>query len=511
MAEPLIELAARPAMEDERPAFGPAPFSLTAAEWAVVFPRPQARDDEFTDRLLPEPDVPEAGIPDHEELLDCLRALGMWSLERQERLIWNCAPFTARGPYLFQAMFVFALLIVMHCSIWTLNDGTFATGQIAAGLVAMCELYLSATGILIIIYVRLRGVPEPRSQLPELLAVLVRWHELVGSSKDVETGTSPFLVHRSGDGLCTCEACFTGTAKWLPWEHVARTVPMHCLTGFIFIAMAWTPLVYYEGPLWSVWWGILLGTLLMVSIAVYMASASLNRWNSPSIVLTNLQTRAYHRASTLALASLVLRAKHDLLEPPPPTQARPPTAGSLEELYARLHAGYTTIWQRSHRSASDFITLLAFLGPIGIVVAIVIFIATGNCIPLFTVIFALVFVWMTFNDLLHLPVANAQIDAVATLYAGARQALHSLLAQAAKLPPHPDRAAVAEQVLGHARLLQTFEEVGRLRATFVGVPVTWGLAKTFLVTMLTLAIGLWSVLKGAGVAFTVQSVCPIQT
>lgn len=109
---------------------------------------------------------------------------------------------------------------------------------------------------------------------------------------------------------------------------------------------------------------------------------------------------------------------------------------------------------------------------------------------------------------LVLPYENEQIVTVTSLYADCERSLRSMIFQAHSLPPTPDRQAVINRLASCASLLQTLEKADRLRAKFLGVPVSWGVLKTFLVTMLTLAIGLWSILRGVGVGFTLQTVCP---
>lgn len=112
-------------------------------------------------------------------------------------------------------------------------------------------------------------------------------------------------------------------------------------------------------------------------------------------------------------------------------------------------------------------------------------------------------------SLIAVPVANSQISTITSLYGDAETALSGLLAEASRLPPTADRQRVQDQLAAHVSLLQAFHKANRLRVKFLGIPVSWGVVKTFFVTLFTLAIGLWSVLKGAGVTFTLQTACPL--
>ncbi|KAI9012453.1 hypothetical protein DFJ74DRAFT_710437 [Hyaloraphidium curvatum] len=95
-------------------------------------------------------------------------------------------------------------------------------------------------------------------------------------------------------------------------------------------------------------------------------------------------------------------------------------------------------------------------------------------------------------DFVVFPAVNTQIDALTLLYAEARYALRAMLAESAALPRIPARLAAEDELRAHAALLATFSDAGGLRATFVGVPITWGLAKTLGVTLITLGVALWS-------------------
>lgn len=116
----------------------------------------------------------------------------------------------------------------------------------------------------------------------------------------------------------------------------------------------------------------------------------------------------------------------------------------------------------------------------------------------------------TFVLLLALPTANAQITTVTGLYSDSERALEILISEASRLPQTRERRDVINSLSAYATVLQTLQKADRLRAKFLGLPVTWGLIKTLLVTIFTLIVGLWSILRGLGVFFTWEAVCPIQ-
>lgn len=136
--------------------------------------------------------------------------------------------------------------------------------------------------------------------------------------------------------------------------------------------------------------------------------------------------------------------------------------------------------------------------------------AAGSCVTLWSLAYLLVNIAYNSFALTVLPIVNSQITTITSLYGDAQRALDTLIAQASGLPQTPERRDVIARLSAHSTLLQTFKEADHLRAKFLGIPVTWGVVKTFFVTLFTLGVGLWSVLKGVGVFFTLQTVCPVR-
>jgi hypothetical protein len=112
--------------------------------------------------------------------------------------------------------------------------------------------------------------------------------------------------------------------------------------------------------------------------------------------------------------------------------------------------------------------------------------------------------------LISLPAANRQITTLTALYGDAQRSLESLLAEASRLPRSPDRQGVKDEIASHVSLLATFQKSDHLRAMFWGWYVTYSTIKTLFVTLFTLGVGFWIVLRGVGITYTSQSVCPLR-
>ncbi|KAI9016669.1 hypothetical protein DFJ74DRAFT_239044 [Hyaloraphidium curvatum] len=178
------------------------------------------------------------------------------------------------------------------------------------------------------------------------------------------------------------------------------------------------------------------------------------------------------------------------------------------EVYVTLHTAYEQRWRAARAvtalSYNSFTTVTSVATPLVLTTCAVANVAVGSCIPLWIIVWLLVTLSRLYIDLAQLPAANDQIDSILSLYLDARTALQAMLTQAARVQGQPAAAELREHVV----LLTSFCAADNLRATFVGIVVTWGLAKTLLATTVTLSVALWSVLRGAGMSFTIESVCP---
>jgi hypothetical protein len=134
--------------------------------------------------------------------------------------------------------------------------------------------------------------------------------------------------------------------------------------------------------------------------------------------------------------------------------------------------------------------------------------ATGSCFPAYLLVWLGVTLFYASVLLAVLPVSNAQIISVVSLYRDAERALDNLIFEGSWMPATPERQHTINRLTACATLLRTFKEADHLRAKFLGVPVTWGFVKTFFLSIFTLMVGLWSVLRGFNLFVTAETVCP---
>jgi len=68
-------------------------------------------------------------------------------------------------------------------------------------------------------------------------------------------------------------------------------------------------------------------------------------------------------------------------------------------------------------------------------------------------------------------------------------------------------ATVAEHLRHHDLLLSSYLEADHLKAKFLGYAVDYGVVRSLLATLFTIAVGLYSVLRAMGLTLAVETIC----
>jgi hypothetical protein len=140
----------------------------------------------------------------------------------------------------------------------------------------------------------------------------------------------------------------------------------------------------------------------------------------------------------------------------------------------------------------------------------------GLCIPWWTVAqFLFFFVPFTMTDLINISISNAQVNDLAELYSEAQHEIRELTLPALRsLAGTPGDVARAEALKGlsaHLSLLESYLRIERVKTRLGGYVVGFGMVRTVVATMITAMIALWTVLRAAGVFFTMETMCPAPT
>lgn len=374
------------------------PFSLTPAEWLVVFPRP-ARPPTgvagvFAHTLWSADDGPadpdedglksddvEAGIVsssvsdrasklreqypvDRNALEATIKALDATGLRVLVRAVDDLDPIV--GPTSLFPVFIAGVMnlsvIGSICVIWGLNDGSFESRQLVGGLVAVILTSFSSFSSESMAAVVQRGsLSDAGSLFRATLEQLVRWQQF-GELLEHSSSSSRLLEHVTNDDQCPCKRCLRDLPTRIFWERLLKSVLLPSYSVFCVFTVGWTALVRYGAVFWARCWGVLFGIIFLGSaiLCQFLVAAMRNYWFLGSIPLVSLKTRIYHRATSLALRSFLDRAKRDLRTPPPQsTDVTPP--GSDLELFVELHTSYTLIWSEAHigREGKDTYTFFS--------------------------------------------------------------------------------------------------------------------------------------------------------
>ncbi|KAI9034283.1 hypothetical protein DFJ74DRAFT_700676 [Hyaloraphidium curvatum] len=171
-------------------------------------------------------------------------------------------------------------------------------------------------------------------------------------------------------------------------------------------------------------------------------------------------------------------------------------------LYAHLHYRFASVCRVRDKQDQAFVSrLVAITGFPAAIIGILLSITTGRCLPVWLLIFLPTQVLYFTVNAVHVASRNALLDTVAGVYRDAQRELRMLAVAAGPGP-------LADAIGLHDAAIASFLEASRYRAKMFGFTVGYGTVRTFLVTLVTVAVALWGVLRGFGVFVTVESFCP---
>ncbi|KAI9003011.1 hypothetical protein DFJ74DRAFT_713921 [Hyaloraphidium curvatum] len=486
-------------------------LDFSAAEWRVIFPTaPPSAGVLFADRLpLAADGAGGAHVGDkHTDAVESdpitydrwLQAAskggGAW-LAFQERALRVLSPWATFSLTWFNpVLHILGLVCVMPVPFFLDPAGTFGHTQLIAGTFNLTLFIVANLWFSIVVHRTSRGAPRAFVIHLDGVQQLFRLWQLQ------DDAVSMLVAHIPGDPLCPCRDCTRSLVQWIPWERLLRSLVQQTSTFFYMFLMRWTALVYLGDYVWPQAWGAALGAFSLFSLLQYILPAFVYTFFPASDPLVRTRTRVYRRATYLSLSSFLSRSAAALMDPDLHFDTLPD-----RELFAELHKDYALSWSAVGVNPSTSFLITATL-PITFL-QLVIAASTGSCIPAWILS---CFIWVPLFVMLALfeiPSINGQMDAITELYRGAHLSLVSLLSESARLLATPHREGVRDCLRARAALLHALSgSVEHHRIRFAGLPVTYGLAKTIAVTMLTLMVGCWSILRGFGIFVTLQTYCP---
>ncbi|KAI9013551.1 hypothetical protein DFJ74DRAFT_710007 [Hyaloraphidium curvatum] len=489
------------------PTIAAPPFS--APEMLALFPAPLRPPPGLLSPAPPDDALADARAADpltRSALLDALRPWPLLHAEvRAQQLL---LPVAARFPLLSLA--ANACGLAMLAPQWVFADrlGRFSPAELGFGTAVTAAFAVWLLGVTVFLPLRVyRARFAPAADLSgHPWAVVARWSQLCASLPH-----SPLLRHDPADDLCPCaaEACagkLPGRAAALRMtEGVARIV----FTLLLINPFYWMPAVTYGLYSWTTPWSLALLVLyFLTNIVTPVIAIAASIPSNPAVL--HLSLRLHRRAVLITMRDLAARYRSLLLDGP---RAAPDDRRILvPEPYATLHTLLVPTWlNRLHTGvAGPHVALVAVLA----VAVGVASIAFGNCVVGFT-LFALLYAAVyTAIDMANYVVSNSQVGNILSLHSQAESLLRDLASRSASADPTGDspsavpRARARELARDHAGILAAHARgAGGFLAKFAGAVVDAGVARTALVTVFTIAAGLWSVLRGSGVRLTMNTTC----
>ncbi|KAI9002864.1 hypothetical protein DFJ74DRAFT_745611 [Hyaloraphidium curvatum] len=405
-------------------------------------------------------------------------------------------------------------IAVSFSTILVFNDGRFGTRQLVGGFIAEVVLALGFTTIVLfgasfrnVIASAASAVSAGREMSWHYSAAIARWLQASRVAEKEATGAN-LVGHIEDDPLCPCARpdCAGGAPQAAARLHLLEVVWRSVLGATMTFLFGYTSFVTFGAQFIGTWWGILLTVVQIISVVTFYPVNNFLRY-AGNVASLNLSRRLIDRGMRLALSNFLLRYRTALLGTP--KDASPADLNGTEP-YQILHDVITRSWPTRYRvlgATAGFITTAV----LGTIVNAVINIASGSCVPVYALGGAVFSANQIVVDLVNMSVMNGQLDDLSKLYAEARREIGELVVAAMPLRGADGdglRAAAVEGLLAHDRVIAAFQGVQGSKMRLAGFVIGYGTLRTLVVTSATLALGLWTILRAAGIGFTMEVVCP---
>ncbi|KAI9006860.1 hypothetical protein DFJ74DRAFT_740392, partial [Hyaloraphidium curvatum] len=396
-----------------------------------------------------------------------------------------------------------------------LSSGMFDERGVGVGLAALAIAHLFHAFLLPPMVQAALAVQADLDRHP--FAPYVRWTRLArlaqGRPAPTELGAAELagiadgsggvslMAHDADDPLCPCPApSCGGSAVGTSAVYQSVLFVYGILPGLVSwtVLAQWTFLVTLASETWTSWKAFFAVWTILANLAVWVSFEV----SSTDVALIRLESKLKHRALKDALAAFVDRCCNATLAESADNEAAAPICWPSPEPYITLHLAFAPSW-RANKGITEAVTSL-FLGLfLGMAVLSLVLLIGSGCIPAYILAAAAIYLVSLVRHLADAVAANSGVSAVANLYRRARTSL------AALQTAHPSHAELP-RLLAHEKLLARYEAaVQEDLARVFGLVVDFGLLRGLLVTGLTVGVGLFGILRGAGARATVQTVCPV--
>jgi hypothetical protein len=139
-------------------------------------------------------------------------------------------------------------------------------------------------------------------------------------------------------------------------------------------------------------------------------------------------------------------------------------------------------------------------------IAEIVFVATGSCLTLWPLSSSAAFLIMMIPDLLNISSSNSKLNEMSEVYRLTRNRIRELVWLASR-SDEPRNARVMTDLAHLDDLLSAYSDLTQCQGRFLGFVVTYGFTRSLVVSLFTVCLGFWTLLRGLGITFTQEIAC----
>ncbi|KAI9026799.1 hypothetical protein DFJ74DRAFT_661889 [Hyaloraphidium curvatum] len=477
---------------------GPVPKHgglFTTDEWAVILPSfsPDEVEHPFTLPRTPQKRDEEDLPPQRGKLPDLSAFPHLQRAAAFDAKVLGSRTFL-RFAVVLQVVGYWGCVTPLLATGWLYGPPRYSSRAVAAGFAALA--WSNAVSLLLLM-VSILIAPGQPAFYGWALEMASRWKAL--ASRD-----SLLLEHQDDDTRCPCEKCagklpeLAGLLRF-PVGIVGLSLIM--LAGYV--APLWSPIVVFADQVWTSPWAVP-ATIGFLVLLVGLAPGSFV-FNPGSAALVNLSNRVQERAVHIALRTTFasLRTRLDGSAPGHDDPDSLLSRDFLLDLHSTLHSRLAKRWSVVARdfASSRVAFVLMFLSW---TVAAIIPATMSGCIPAWVILNIVALALHIFGDLVLLATSNEGPERAGKLYKQAQE-----LAQEMAGVARCRGLDVAGELRDFAAIAGLYTDVQATRARLWGFPIHWAFLRTLTATLFTLGVGMFTLIRSAGVTFTMETYCPV--
>ncbi|KAI9016806.1 hypothetical protein DFJ74DRAFT_247055 [Hyaloraphidium curvatum] len=333
----------------------------------------------------------------------------------------------------------------------------------------------------------------------------------VGQSSLIKARPRTDAPRRRSCGTSKATACARAPLQRAPaaWRAAAAglgcycCLPAHPCGNFSSTTFSYRGFFCFGSYTWSQRW---LATIFSLQILFGLLSNYVGAWKCfdggvGQIFLRPYVRRLRRRAIKDALDGMLDRHSR-ALEEERAGKSRSPGDFAVAEAYEVLQSHLSPLWEASANSR-DFTSFIFFHTFLGVVFGLL-YLATGRCIP-GAVLGPFLFHVATFIFAVgSASSANASVSDARHLYLAAQYRLRTLLARHGPFP-----SAAADSLRAHDALVGAcIAQADASGMKLFGVTVGPSAVRVTVVTLFTILLGLWNIIRGLGGFLTIETMCP---